>query len=453
MRKNEIIKIKITDVTIDGSGIGRHEGMAVFVPCSAIGDELEVKIVKVKSNYSFGRIEKIISPGYDRIQHDCIAYPKCGGCTFRHISYDAELKIKEKYVKDCITRIGEQDNIKISEIIGCSKTEYYRNKMQLPIRKGRQGEIRVGFYRAYSHDIVESDKCKLHPKIFEDIVKTIKEWMIEKNIEPYDELDKSGTVRHIYLRQAEKSQEILLCIVINSDDLRFKNDLVNCITNKYKDIIGIVLNINKNDTNVVLGEKEKVIYGRNYIKDMLCGLKLNISAKSFYQVNHRQTEILYETVREVLELTGKERILELYCGIGAIGLFLSRFAFSVVGVEIVQEAVENAKLNAQMNGCDNIKFICGDSSKKFSEALMELSDIDIIVIDPPRQGCEKELISKISEIDANKVVYISCNPSTLARDIKEFCKYNFEVEKVCPADMFPRSAHVETVVLMSKVDR
>jgi 23S rRNA (uracil-5-)-methyltransferase RumA len=452
MRKNDIIKIKITDVTIDGSGVGRYEGMAVFVPCSTIGDELEVKIVKVKSNYSFGKIEKIISAGYERIKQDCTAYPKCGGCAFRHISYEAELKVKERHVKNCITRIGGLENIPIDGIIGAKNTEHYRNKMQLPVRKGKQGETCMGFYRTYSHDIVETDGCKLHPEIFEEIANDIKAWMLGNKIEPYNESNNSGIVRHIYIRQAEKTREILVCIVINSDDVEFKAELINRLTSRYRDIVGIILNINKSDTNVVLGEKEKVIYGRNYIKDILCEVKLNISYKSFYQVNHKQTEVLYETARKILKLTGKEKILELYCGIGAIGLFLARFAHFVVGVEIVQEAVEDAKLNAYINQLDNIKFICGDSNKKFIEALPQLNGIDIIVLDPPRKGCGRDLISKICETDANKVIYISCNPATLARDLKEFCKHGFKIENICPVDMFPRSAHVETVVLLCKTE-
>lgn len=452
MKKNEIIEIKIDDVSIEGRGVGKYDGAVVFVPCAAVGDELKAKVLKVKKNYAFAKIEKILVPASKRITPDCIAYPKCGGCVFRHISYKEELRIKEKYVKDCINRITGLKNINIKEIIGSKKTDAYRNKIQIPIRKEKNGEIKTGFYRAYSHDIVKTDKCKLHSELFEKIIQEIKIWMAEYNIEPYDENDCSGIIRHIYLRQAEKTGEILVCLVINSEDLKFGDKFVSRLTNKYKSIIGIILNINKSDTNVILGDVEKTIYGRNYINDTMCGVKLNISAKAFYQINHQQTEILYETIRNVLKLTGNEKILELYCGIGSIGLFLAKFVSHVVGVEIVEAAVENAKLNCKINGLKNVKFICGDSEKKFSEALDILKKIDVIIIDPPRKGCQKELIYKIFDAKPDKVVYVSCNPATLARDLKEFIEHGFIIETINPIDMFPRSGHVETVCLMSRVE-
>lgn len=324
--------------------------------------------------------------------------------------------------------------------------------MQLPVQKDKFGNIITGFYRLHSHEVIPIGDCILNPEIFSNIAETIKKWMIDYGVEPYNEVNCEGIVRHIYIRQAEKTGEILVCLVVNSINLEHKDALVKLLRKNYDNIIGILININTKKTNVILGDKDKIIYGKDYITDTLCDTKLNISAKSFCQVNHAQTEILYNEVKKVLDLRGNETVIDLYCGIGSIGLSMVKDVSYVFGVEIVNEAVKNAILNAQINNVKNAKFICMDSSSGFKEIKDKGVLPDIIIIDPPRKGCSEELINNISKINPSKIVYVSCNAATLARDIKEFSKFQFFPNKVVPIDMFPRTAHVETVVLMSKVD-
>ncbi len=450
MKKNQIIKLEISDVSLDSKGIGKHEKMVVFTPNCAVNDYIEAKILKVNRNYCFAKLEKIIKPSPDRIAVDCKAYPKCGGCSFRHISYESELKIKEKSVRECINRLAGLKDVKIDPIISADSTDFYRNKMQLPVRKDKNGNIVSGFYRNFSHDIVKTDSCRLNPDIFDKIVEDIKRWMIDYKIKPYEESENLGIIRHIYLRQAEKTGEIMVCLVVNSDDIEYKNELVEILLKKYGKIVGILMNINKNSTNVILGEKDKIIYGRNYIRDNLCEVDIHISSKSFYQINHSQTERLYKTLKSKLNLTGNETVLELYCGIGSIGLSLSKYVRNLIGVEIVKEAVENANTNAKINNIKNATFICGDSNEKIDFILKKFKNPDVVILDPPRKGCKKELIDKISEINPNKIGYVSCNPATLARDIKEFFNKGFEINYVVPVDLFPRTAHVEIVCILSK---
>lgn len=451
MQKNDIINLEISDIAIDGNGIGRHNNFVIFVPHCAVGDYLEVKILKVQKNYSFGKIERILTPSPDRINIDCEVYPKCGGCSFRHINYTSELKIKENHVKECIRKIAHINGVKINQIIGSSHILEYRNKIQIPVKKDSSSNVIAGFYRLHSHEIVPINECKLNPHIFNEIVNDIKVWVKHYNIEPYNETTQTGILRHIYIRQAEKNKELSVCLIINSEYLNHQDNLITLLTGKYKKIVSIVININTKKTNVVLGDKSKIIFGKSSISDELCGIKLNISHNSFYQVNHKQTEILYETVKNILNLKGNETIIDLYCGMGAIGLYLSSFVANIIGVDIVEESINSAKCNAKINNIKNSQFIYGDSSSSFKNIINDGIKPDIVIIDPPRKGCNKELIYNIIKIRPQKVVYISCNPSTLARDLKLFCQNEFAPIIITPIDLFPRTAHVETVVLLSNL--
>lgn len=444
------IKLKIIDVTIDGKGVGKVDNMTVFVPGAALGDELEVKIIKVCKSYLVGKIERILVPSRDRITPDCKQFSRCGGCSFRHISYDAELKIKKKHVYDCISRIGGFKDVKLDEIVPAENLNFYRNKSQIPV--GNDGnEIISGFFSLHSHRIINCDECLLHPVEFDKIACAVKFWMKKFKITAYNEVSGKGLVRHVYMRYAEKTHEIMVCLVVNGGDIPFKNELLKVLTENFKNIKGIILNVNREKTNVILGKKSVVIWGKGFITDELCNLKFNISPLSFYQVNRSQTEKLYNLVKSNLNLSKDALILDLYCGIGTIGLSLSDSAKEIIGAEIVPEAVKDAIENARINGIDNAKFFCCDASeiaekfKNFNESL------EAVVIDPPRKGCSLKLIEDVIRMKPKKIAYVSCKPATLARDLKVFSENsNFKIKKIIPLDMFPRTSHVETVVILSK---
>ena len=446
MKKNEFIDLTINDVTIEGVGIGKFENFAVFVPSSAIGDQLKVKIIKVNKKYAVGKIESIILSSRDRINIDCVHYPKCGGCVFRHISYDAELKIKRKHVLDCIQRIGGFKNQEIESIIPCEKINFYRNKSQVPVRE--ENGIIAGFFSLHSHRVVDCPKCLIHPEIFNEIVEAVKSWVLKYKVSIYSEEKHTGFLSHIYLRHSEKTKEIMLCLVANGDNLPFKNEFTKYILGLFPNISSIILNVNKEKTNVILGQKSILVWGKDYITDVLCGIKFNISPMSFYQVNSFQTEILYSIVADLIGNDKNSSVLDLYCGIGTIGLSVSSRVSEVIGVEVVPQAVENAIENARQNEIKNAKFICCDASN-IEENIGKFKKIpNIFILDPPRKGCSQSLIDFIIKSKPKKLIYVSCNPATLARDLKILCENDFKIGKIIPVDMFPRTAHVETVCLL-----
>lgn len=448
IKKNDVIEITIDDVTIDGNGIGRWNNIAVFVPKCAIGDKVLAKIIKIKSNYLIGKLQEIINYSPDRISIDCPVYSKCGGCSFRHISYEAELKIKQKHVKDCLERIGGFKNISIQNICGASEKIGYRNKAQVPIGIDKEGNIISGFYGLHSHNIMPYESCRLHPKVFDNIILDIKSWMKKYKIFPYDEKSGKGTVRHIYLRCSQNCQEIMVCIVVNRKVLPFSKELISVLTKKFENIKSIVINYNPERTNVILGKKNQTIWGESSITDILCRMKFKISPESFYQVNHDQTEILYTLGKQVLDLKGNETLLDLYCGIGTIGLTMSSEASQIIGVEIVEKAVLDARENALLNNVSNSKFICSDSKEVFEN--FSNSRIDAVILDPPRKGCSENVLKNLIGIFPEKILYISCNPATLAKDLKKLCEEKYNICTVIPVDLFPRTPHVETIVLLDR---
>ncbi len=446
VKKNDIIEIKIEDVTISGDGVGRFDDIAVFVPMCAVGDHILAKIIKVKNNYLIGKIEKIIEASPDRIDCDCSVYYKCGGCAFRHISYNAELQIKQKHVKDCLERIGGFKEINVEKIFGASNTYSYRNKVQIPLGLNKEREIISGFYGLHSHNIMPCSRCLLHPEIFDDIIYHVKNWMKKYNILPYNESANSGVIRHIYFRCSSECKDIMLCIVSAKKVLPFKSELLNLLREKFKNIKSIILNYNPENTNVVLGKTFETLWGEDTIVDTLCGMKFEISPESFYQINHNQTQLLYKLAKEMLNLTGNENILDLYCGIGTIGLTMSDSAKTVVGAEIIEKAVKNARRNSKLNDVKNSKFICADSAKAVKE--FKKNKLDIVIVDPPRKGCSESVLEDLIEISPEKILYISCNAATLAKDLKKLCLKKYQITRVCPVDLFPRTKHVETAVLL-----
>lgn len=447
LEKNQFIDTEITGIISEGNGVCHADGMAVFVPDTAVGDVCRIKIVKVLKNYAYGIIDKIEKPSPDRIIPDCPVYKKCGGCVFRHISYNAECRIKNDIIKDAFKRIGGL-NPEFEDFIKADKTSRYRNKAQYPLAVA-DGKAVCGFYAERSHRVIPVTDCTLQPEIFHDILETVLEYINSHKISVYSESTNTGIMRHIYIRQGTYSGEIMLCLVVRKDISRQLAGLCRKITEKFPDIKSIVMNINPEKTNVIMGEKCVTLAGNDTISDIMCGNKIEISPLSFYQVNTVQAEKIYRKALEFAELSGNEVVADLYCGAGTIGLSMAEKAKKIIGIEIVPEAVGNARKNALANNIRNADFYCGDAGKVFKKLNI---NPDIIIIDPPRKGCfpTSETILTIAKAKPQKIIMISCNPATSARDAKIFSDLGYEVKKVCGADFFPRTRHVECVVLMSR---
>ncbi len=446
MKKNDIVDLVIEDMSAEGSGIGKVDNMAVFVPLTAVGDKLKVRIVKVKTKYAYGIIEEIISMSPDRIGVDCQAFSRCGGCVYRHISYESECKIKYNRVYNAIKRIGKVDMLP-KPIISAINTDRYRNKAQYPINENGD----TGFFATHSHRIIPCSDCLLQPSEFSAASKVLKKWINENGISVYNEQTKSGTVRHFYLRKGFKTGEIMAVLVINKSSVKAERKLVEALKQVLGDNLkSVYLNINKKDTNVILGDECRLIYGKEYITDILCGVSFKISPLSFYQVNRDMAERLYEKAAEYAKPEGK-KILDLYCGAGTIGLSMAKRAESVIGVEIVPEAIEDAKQNAKDNEIKNARFICADAAEAASKLSKEGIKPDICILDPPRKGCDAQLLATVAkDFSPERIVYVSCDPATLARDIEILKAYNYELLEYTPVDLFPRTSHVETVALLSR---
>lgn len=448
IKKNDIINLKIDSVSSDGSGVGRHDNMVIFVPMTSAGDEISAHILKVKKNYAFAKIESVITPSPSRIEADCEVYSRCGGCTFRHMSYEAELKEKQRSVDDALCRIGGLE-IKTEKILSLSP-ERYRNKAQYPLRE-ENGKIKAGFFAKHSHRVVSCEDCLLEPEIFGAIISAVIYFLEQNKIHAYDEITHKGLVRHIFLRCTKNAKQIALCLVINGKNLPKSREFVSFMTASFPEIKSIVLNINTNKTNVILGEKYINLFGEGYIEDELLGKKFRISAASFYQVNHDMCELLYSTAAEFADLKEGEKLVDLYCGAGTVGICLAKEKTELIGVEIVPEAVENAKENAALNGMDNAEFILADAKNATQILKSRGIKADCVVMDPPRKGCDEKTIENIISFGAKRLVYISCNPASLARDLKAFEQKGYKAVRAVSADMFPRTAHVETVCLLSQI--
>lgn len=450
LKKNEIYRTEIIDYTTEGSGVCKIDGITVFVPSAAVGDIADVKILKTAKSYAFGKIESLTKPSVNRLSKDCEVSDKCGGCSFRHITYSSELQFKQKRVYDALTRIGGVNGELIGTIIGSEKCNYYRNKAQFPITNDKNGRLRVGFFAPRSHRVISTDGCLLQSEIFVKAEKIFLEWAEKYKLLPYDEITHTGLLRHLYLRYAEKTSQLMVCIVANADNLKHGNELVEMLKNNIPELTTVVLNINTEKTNVITGKKCKTLYGDGYITDELCGLRFRISPLSFYQVNRTQAERLYYLAEEFAALKSNETLIDMYCGTGTIGLTMAHKVKKLIGVEIVPQAIDDAKKNASYNNITNAEFICADASAAAAEIAGRGIAPDCIILDPPRKGCDSSLIKTVSDMKPKRVVYVSCDPATLARDIKLFSELGYSLQKAIPVDMFPRTPHVETVVLLSK---
>lgn len=450
MKKNETITLEITGMTAEGNGVGRSgDGMAVFVPLTAVGDVIACKIVKVTKSYAYGIIDRIITPAPDRIESGCHVSAKCGGCTFRHMSYSAELAVKDKLVRDAFLRLGSFSDIPFEDICGGDE-DFYRNKAQYPVAE-QNGKLICGFYSKRSHRVVPFTDCRLQPKIFGDITEECLKLANEKKIPAYSEENGSGVLRHIYIRRGFHSGEIMVCFVAKDKSRRDDfSRIAKKLSDRFGDIKSVILNVNPKNTNVIMGTENITLFGSDEITDILCGKTITLSPMSFYQVNTAQAERLYRCGMDYAELTGNETVLDLYCGVGTIGLAFSDKAKKIIGCEIVPEAIENAKNNAELNKVKNAEFYCGDSGELAAKLAEEGTVPDIAVIDPPRKGCEKLTLDSLVRMSPAKIVMISCNPATAARDAKYLRENGYAVKKARAFDLFPRTGHVETVVLLAK---
>lgn len=452
LKKNDDITLEITGLTSLGSGVGHFEKMAVFVEGAVTGDKIIAHIIKVKSSYAIGIIKKILKPSKHRIEADCFAFEKCGGCSYRHIAYGHELEVKRQAVEDALQRIGGL-NITVDEIISSGEVCRYRNKGQYPVGMDKYGKMQIGFYSKRSHRIVDCRDCLLAPKEFEKIIKVIEHWSALAGVSVYDEATGKGVLRHIYIRKAFATKQTMVCLVVNAKSVPKKEKLIEELTNADETICSIVLNFNSEKTNVVLGNQCQTIYGSEYIEDILCSLKFRISPLSFYQVNPNTTQLLYSKAKEFAQLKKDEVLLDLYCGAGTIGLSMADTAKEVIGVEIIPQAIENAKENAKLNGIENARFICDDAGGAAQLLLKEGLRPNVIVLDPPRKGCSQDVIDAVSKMNPDRIVYVSCDCATQARDCKAFAQLGYQTQKAVAVDMFPRTVHCESIALLTRKEK
>ena len=448
LKKNQIEEAEITAMSSDGNGIAKIDGMVVFVPYTAVGDKLRVKIVKVQKNYCFGIIDQLVEPSPDRVENHCPVYQKCGGCSFRHISYAAELRHKAQFVEDNLRRLGGLQPVMLP-ITPSPLVQGYRNKAQYPIRQ-HDGRIEAGFFAKRSHRVISCASCDLQPGYFENILEYTKQFLEQHGIPAYDEQTGKGKVRHLYLRYGEVSGQVMVCLVLNSERMPHQQEYVQGLLKICPQVTSVVLNINREKDNVILGQKCVTIYGSDTIEDTLCGVRFELSPLSFYQVNRQAAQKLYELAAEMADFRGDELLVDLYCGAGTIGLSMASKVRELIGVEIVPDAVENARANARRCGVDNARFICADAKEAATQLAAEHLHPDVIVVDPPRKGCDAQVLQAIAQMAPERLVMVSCNSASLARDCKELTALGYHLEKAAPVDLFPRTTHVETVVLLSK---
>lgn len=468
-KKNEIVTIEITDMGSGGEGIGRADGFTLFVKGAVVGDVIEAKILKAKKTYGYAKIETIIRPSEHRVEPVCPVAGRCGGCQLQSMSYSAQLSWKERKVRECLERIGgvtfAEDNVRESDkphflpILGMEDCFAYRNKAQFPVGRDKEGKIVTGFYAGHSHAIIPSTVCAIQAPVNEVICKMVCEHMEQYKIAPYDEASHTGLVRHILTRVGAATGEVLVCLILNGKRLPKAEELAERLreaVETFSDNLvlkGLCLNVNCEKTNVILGREIIPVWGDTYITDFIGEVSFRISPLSFYQVNPKQTKVLYGKALEFAELTGNEIVWDLYCGIGTISLFLAKKAKRVYGVEIVLQAIEDAKQNAIRNGITNAEFFVGAAEEilpaKYRESNGSMR-ADVIVVDPPRKGCDEALLQTVVNMEPKKVVYVSCDPATLARDVKYLEGNGYKLVKAQPVDMFPFTEHVETVAVLTR---
>lgn len=452
VEKNKEYILDIISIGYEGEGIAKIEGYPIFIEGAILGEKVKVLIVKVKKNYAYGKLIEVIEPSSERIEPKCSIYKRCGGCTVQHMSYKKQLDYKFERVKDCITKIGGLSEELVKYPIGMNNPERYRNKVQLPVGMVK-GELNIGFYASRSHNIIDLDTCLIQDKVADRVTNLARQWMLKYNIQPASidgVFNKKGLIRHIMIRKGFTTNEVMVVLVSTKEKVPYINEFINEIVEKIDGIKSIVLNVNKENTNVILGQECITLWGEDTITDYIDNFKFNISPLSFFQVNPVQTEKLYSKALEYAGLTGEETVFDAYCGTGTITLFLSQKAKKVYGVEIIEPAIINARENARINNIENAEFFVGKSEEVIPELIEKGIVPEVIVVDPPRKGCDIKLLEAIGKAKPNKVVYVSCDPSTLARDLKILEEQGYKTEEVQPVDMFPMTSHIENVTLLVK---
>lgn len=449
-RKNDLVTLEIEDCGIDGEGIGKADGFTVFVKDAVIGDTVTAKIIKAKKNYGYGRLMEVLKPSPYRVEPKCEFARQCGGCQLQALSYDQQLVFKTNKVKGHLERIGGFTDIPMEPIIGMDELFHYRNKAQFPVGRNKEGKIVTGFYAGRTHNIIENRDCALGVAENKEVLDRVIAHMEKYGIEPYNEATGKGLVRHVLIRYGYFTKEVMVCLILNGNKLPKEEQLVKSLC-EIPGMTSITINVNKKRSNVILGEEICLLWGQEYITDRIGDISYQISPLSFYQVNPMQTQKLYAKALEYADLHGQETVWDLYCGIGTISLFLAQKAKFVRGVEIVPAAIENAKENAKLNGLENTEFFVGKAEEVLPREYKKNGVYaDVIVVDPPRKGCDETLLETMVEMNPERIVYVSCDSATLARDLKYLCERGYELRKVCPVDQFGMTVHVETVVLLSQ---
>lgn len=447
VEKNKEYKVNIIDNGYEGEGIAKIEDFTIFIKGAIKGETCKIVITKVNKSFAFGKLLEVIQASESRTEPDCATYKRCGGCSLRHIKYEETLKIKKDMVQNLINK-GLENKITVNDVIGMETPYNYRNKLQYPVGANKEGKPVMGVFANRTHEIIPIQECLIQNKEAEKVAKEIFNFIKENHISIYNEATRKGAIRHIIVKIGVRTNEIMCIIVTNEENIKCETELVKHITQKYENVKTIIKNINDKNTNVILGEKDVILYGDGFIYDKLGKYTFKISAKSFYQTNPIQTEVLYQKAIDYAKLDKNDILCDLYCGIGTIGIFASNKVKKVYGIEIVEEAVETAKENAKINNVDNIEFIAGDVEKAFKE-LVEEKNVKptAIIVDPPRRGLDETTINKILELGVEKLVYVSCNPATMVRDIR-MMEANYEVKEIQPVDMFPFTSHVECVAVL-----
>ena len=450
IRKNTVHTLEISGYTAEGMGVARLEGRVIFVPYTIRGERWKVRLEKVNKNVAWGRGVELLFASPERVEPDCPLFGRCGGCQFRHMTYAEELRAKGRRISDALERVGHT-TLDLPPVLGAEDPFRYRNKVQFPVARGKKG-LSVGYYRGRSHDVLDAPDCPLQPEAVTRLRAAFKDWMEAYNVPAYDEGTGKGLIRHLYVRTSSRG-ESLVCVVANGDKLPCADALVDSLRRAEPGLAGVVLNVNTRDTNVILGDRYTTLWGRDWLEEELCQLIFRLSVPSFFQINRAQTERLYAAALDFAGLTGSEIVLDLYCGIGTISLALARRAGRVIGAEIVPQAIEDAKENAKRNGIDNAEFFCGDAGAVAQKLTEEGIRPQVICVDPPRKGLSPHVPAILAGMAPERIVYVSCDPATLARDINRLSGLGYHPVKAQGVDLFPRTAHVETVVLMSKVQK
>lgn len=453
VQKNEEVTAVCEDFTHEGLGVAKVDGYPLFTPYLIPGEKAKIKVVKVNKQYGYGKLLELLDRSDDRVEPPCNVFYRCGGCQLQHLTYDTQLEMKYHVVKNNLEKIGKITDATIHPVLGMEEPWRYRNKIQMPVGE-KDGRIITGFYQERSHNIIpDMDTCHIQNKYGDEIINFLRDVLNELKIPAYDEAVHQGVIRHIITRTAYETEETMVIFVTRTKRLPHKNELIRRLTEKFPKVKSIVHNINPLRTNVIMGDESKTIYGDDYIIDSIGDIKFKISPKSFFQVNPEQTKVLYEKAVEYARLKDTDVVIDAYCGIGSISMFLAKKAKQVYGVEIVDEAVEAAKENAQLNGIENVEFVAGKAEEVMPKWKEEGIKPNVIVVDPPRKGCDESLLQTMIAMEPERIVYVSCNPATLARDLRILEEGGYKTKEVQPVDMFPQTYHVECVTLMSKVEK